>query len=147
MLDLYCLDDFKVEIEKLSKYKSYASLEAEVLKHFHGKTIAEARNGTLLNASETMPYVKKRIKGSGGYRVYFLAIIKENCLYLMYVHPKTGPEGSENITREARTEFLNKVIDAITMDEGLYKVAPDAKKQKLVFTKKKKGEPELKITV
>ncbi len=139
MLKLYCLEDFKVEIEKLSKKKPYASLEAEVLKHFYGKTMEEARSGVLLNASNTTPYVKKRLKGSGGYRVYFLAIIKDYCLYLLFVHPKTGPEGSSNVTDEAKADFLNQAIDAIASDKGLYEVTPDAKKKKLVFTEKQEA--------
>lgn len=57
----------------------------------------------------------------------------------MYVHPKTGPGGSENITDEAKKHFYKKVTTCLVTDEGLYELNPAADRQKLLFTAKKKS--------
>jgi hypothetical protein len=141
-MHLYCLEDFKEAVGKLAKSKSYATVERAIIEHFCGKTVDEVRNGVNLNNSDTVPYIKKRLEGSGGFRVYFLLLIKNDCLYLMYVHPKTGAEGSENITDDAKKDFYKKVLACIKADDGLYHVRPNTKGDKLVFSVKKAGELE-----
>src|SRR5690606_7642 len=94
---IYCLDDFRKEFEKLRTKKSYNNLEIEIIRYFFDKTSEELRSGTRLNQSNDTPYIKKRLSGSGGYRFYFLLLIKKDSLYLMFVHPKTGPAGASNI--------------------------------------------------
>lgn len=73
---LYCLEDFKEAVEKLGKSKAHATIEQTIVAYFCDKTLEEVRSGTNLNNSETAPYIKKRLEGSGGYRVYFLLLIK-----------------------------------------------------------------------
>lgn len=46
--------------------------------------------------------------GKGGYRLYFLLIIRKESLYLMFVHPKTGSYGSENMTEESKAYLYKK---------------------------------------
>ena len=139
-MHLYCLADFKEAVGSLAKRKAYATVEQTIIEHFCGKTVEQVRSGTVLNNSDAVPYLKKRLEGSGGFRVYFLLLIKNDCLYLMYVHPKTGPAGSENITDEAKKAFYKKVLACIKADNGLYHVAADATGRKLLFSVKKKGE-------
>ena len=139
-MHVFCLADFKEAVGKLAKSKAYATIEQTIIEHFCGKTVEQVRNGTILNNSDTVPYIKKRLEGSGGFRAYFLLLIKNDCLYLMYIHPKRGPEGSENITDEAKKAFYKKVLTCIKSDDGLYHVVPDATRSKLLFPVKKKGE-------
>ena len=89
-MDIFCLEDFKVEFEKLKGKKSYSSIEDDIIKYFFGKNAQELSSGVRLNNSRETPYIKKRINGSGGFRFYYLLIIKDEKLYLMFVHPKTG---------------------------------------------------------
>jgi hypothetical protein len=138
-MNLYCLEDFKTAVEKLGKNKSYSNIEQSVIEYYCNKSIDQVKSGVNLNASDTVPYLKKRLEGSGGYRVYFLILIKNDCLYLMYIHPKTGAEGSENITEEARKGFYKKILACIKTDEGLYDVKPDADGKKLLFSVKAKS--------
>lgn len=122
MVDIYCLEDFKDKFEKLSSNKKYKDLESEIIDYFFEKEIADVISGTRLNHSDTEPYIKKRIAGSGGYRVYFLLLIKKEKLYLMFVHPKTGPEGSDNITDESKAYLYKKILKYIK-EEQLYKLS------------------------
>lgn len=142
-MNVYCMEDFKKEVEKLKNKDSYADIEKEIIEYFFGqtKTIADIKSGDLLNNSDDRPYIKKRLRGRGGFRVYFLLIIIEKCVYLMYVHPKSGTFGSDNITTEAKSNFLDKMNKAIGSN-ALYVVKPDSKNTKLVFTNKKENIPQ-----
>lgn len=135
MMQIFCLEDFKREIQKLTKNNSYSSLEKDIINYFFNKTGEELNNGIILNASLTTPYIKKRLEGSGGFRVYFYLIIKNNCLYLLYIHPKSGKYGSSNVSNEAKKGLLKKVIAALKTDE-FYVVTPDHTNIKLNFSKK-----------
>ncbi|MBA4744287.1 MAG: hypothetical protein H2058_03425 [Muricauda sp.] len=134
-MTIYCLEDFKVEFEKLISKKSYKSLEREIIKYFFNKPAKDLCSGTRLNHSSDAPYIKKRLKGRGGFRCYFLLIIKEEDLYLMFVHPKTGNFGSENITDESKAYLYKKVLDCIKSDD-LYELELDEYKKHLIFSKK-----------
>jgi len=140
-MTIYCIEKFKIQIEFLESRKQYKEIKKDISDYFHGKQIAQLCSGTRPNNSDVTPYIKKRINGSGGYRLYFLVLIKDNNIYLMFVHPKTGPEGSENITDEAKAEFYKIVLSSIQSQE-LYEV--DTNNQTLTFTKVPMQAPKKK---
>ena len=131
-MKIFCIEDFKIGFEKLKKNNSYSSIEKDIIEYFFNKDIQELISGTRLNNSDTTPYIKKRLKGRGGFRVYFLVIIKEETLYLMYLHPKTGSSGYENITDESKAFLYKKVLDCIK-NNNLFMVTVE--NNKLVFNK------------
>lgn len=131
---LYCLEDFKVEFEKLKSKNSYKTIEQEVINYFFGKTSQELCTGVRLNNSIDSPYIKKRLGGRGGFRIYFLLILKNDSLYLMFVHPKTGSQGSGNITDESKAYLYKKVLKCIK-SEDLYKLSLDESKKIINFNK------------
>lgn len=133
-MTILCLEDFKVEFDKLKSKKSYRTIEDDLINYFFNKTIEQLCSGTRLNQSNEAPYIKKRIKGRGGFRFYYLLIIKNNRLYLMYVHPKTGPNASSNIDDKSKTYLYKKVYEAIKSND-LYKIELDEEGRKLVFIK------------
>ena len=116
-MNIYCLEDFKLAFDKLKTKKSYRTIEHDLISYFFNKNINQLLSGTRLNQSDTAPYIKKRIKGSGGFRVYFLILIKNENLYLMFVHPKTGTLGGRNITDKSKTALYKKVYQAIENDD------------------------------
>lgn len=79
-MKILCLEDFKIGFEKMRKKNSYSSIEKDIIDYFFNRDIQELTSGTRLNNSDITPYIKKRLKGSGGFRVYFLLIIKEEKL-------------------------------------------------------------------
>jgi hypothetical protein len=133
-MDLYCLEDFKVEFEKLNSKKSYKTIENDLINYFFDKSTQELASGIRLNNSDDIPYIKKRLRGSGGFRCYYLLIIKDEALYLMFVHPKTGSKGSENITDESKAYLYKKVLECIK-SEDLYKLTLNDSKTKINFQK------------
>lgn len=135
-MTIFCLEDFKVEFEKLKSKKNYNSLGTDIIGYFFGKTVQELCSGTRLNNSDKTPYLKKRLKGSGGFRLYFLIIIKDEKLFLMFVHPKTGPNASENITDDSKAYLYKKILNCIKIND-LYRVELSESKTELIFTKLK----------
>ncbi len=133
-MNIYCLDDFKVVFEKLNSKKSYNTIESDLIEYFFDKSVEELSSGTRLNNSDDTPYIKKRLRGSGGFRCYFLLIIKNESIYLMFVHPKTGSKGSENITDESKAYLYKKVLECIK-SEDLYKLTLDETQTKINFVK------------
>ena len=133
-MKIFCLEDFKVEFEKLSSKKSYRDLEKEIIDYFFEKSVQDLESGVRLNNSDDSPYIKKRLKGRGGYRCYFLIVLKNDSLYLMFVHPKTGTSGSSNITDESKTYLYKKVFKSIQNQE-LYELNLDESKKQIIFSK------------
>ncbi|NCO56007.1 MAG: hypothetical protein COS14_03965 [Bacteroidetes bacterium CG02_land_8_20_14_3_00_31_25] len=136
-MEIYCIEDFKVEYEKLISKKSYSSLNQDIIDYFFGKPFQELCSGTRLNNNDETPYIKKRLGGRGGFRVYFLLILKGERLYLMFVHPKTGSMGSENINDESKTYLYKKVLSCIKFG-NLYKVEINVTNNTLVYKREQK---------
>ncbi len=136
-MKVFCLENFKEEFCKLKGKKAYKTLESDIIKYFFHKDIAELNSGTRLNQNAEAPYIKKRINGSGGFRFYFLILLKEENLYLMFVHPKNGPDGSSNITDESKALLLKKVHDSIINGDLLNVEVVD---KTLFFKKNEKKE-------
>lgn len=134
-MKIYCLSEFLNEVERLKKKNSYSDIEVEISDHFFGKTIDQICNGNLLNASKDTPYIKKRLKGRGGYRLYCLLIIRDDSVYLMFVHPKTGSLGYESLSREKIKSLQKDLFEAIKSDD-LFEVTFEG--EKLDFAKKSK---------
>lgn len=133
-MEIYCLEDFKVEFDKLKSKKSYNNLEQEIIDYFFNKTANQLCSGTRLNHSDEAPYIKKRLGGSGGFRCYFLLIIKNDKLYLMFVHPKTGSQGAENITDDSKAHLYKKVLKCIETN-NLYNLKLNKTKTGIIFNK------------
>ncbi|MBA4303664.1 MAG: hypothetical protein C0424_05510 [Sphingobacteriaceae bacterium] len=114
---IYCTETFRAQFAKLIKKTSYADLEEELINHFFNKDIAQLSTGTRLNNSDTTPYIKKRLAGSGGYRMYYLLLIKDGNVYLMFVHPKSGSMGYDNITDASKAALYKEVLKCIQHNE------------------------------
>ena len=112
-MTIFCLEDFKIQFEKLKKNNSYSSIEKDIIEYFFDKEISQLASGTRLNNSDDIPYIKKRLNGSGGFRIYFLLVIKNERVYLLFLHPKTGSLGYENITDDSKALLYKKVLEGI----------------------------------
>lgn len=133
-MNIFCLAEFKIEFEKLKSKNSYNSIEKDVIDYFFDKSVQDLSSGTRLNNSNETPYIKKRINGRGGFRFYFLLIIKDENLYLMFVHPKTGSLGYENITDESKAYLYKKILECIKTKE-LLELTLNSEKTNIIFKK------------
>jgi hypothetical protein len=118
-MEIYCLSIFKDECDKILGKNSYKNLTEELYNYFSEKEISDILSGTRLNNSANEPYVKKRLDGRGGYRIYYLVKVLTGKVYLMFIHPKTGSMGSDNITPDAKAKIYKEVLEAIKTDNLL----------------------------
>lgn len=129
---IYCLEEFKNAFDKLKSKNSYKTLEQDTIDYFFNKSAQELSSGTRLNHCDQVPYLKKRMGGRGGFRFYYLIMIKNDAVYLMFVHPKTGVFGAENITDESKALLYKKVLHCIETKD-FYKLSLDQKGRKIIF--------------
>ncbi|MCE7063820.1 hypothetical protein [Dyadobacter sp. CY326] len=78
------------------------------------------------------PFLKKRLNGSGGFCAYYYIVIKDDCLYLAFVHPKTGKYGMNNISDEYKRLLAKEVLEAIK-SKAFYKVEVSEVKSQIIF--------------
>jgi hypothetical protein len=112
-MTVFALEEFKIEFDKLKKKNSYATIEKEIISYFFSDNPSQINSGVRLNNSDTVPYIKKRLNGSGGLRIYFLLIILDEKVYLMFVHPKTGSLGYDNISDKSKGWLYKKALNDI----------------------------------
>lgn len=120
-MDILCSPDFYTEYNRLIKHKQYQDLPSIVGDYFFDKTIDQLKSGTRLNGSSPVPFIKKRLEGRGGYRVYYYLILKDDYAFLSFIHPKTGPAGSENITPETQKKLSNDIVTYLS-NQDYYKI-------------------------
>lgn len=146
-MNIYCTPRFKAEFDKLYSKKSYKNIEQLMIDYFFNKD-QNLLSGTNLNRSNIVPFIKKRIEGRGGFRFYFIILIKEDSLYLSYVHPKSGSLGIDNINNEFKAKIQKEVFECIKSNDLL--IVTQNEKKKLDFSEPFPGtyiiEDESKIS-
>lgn len=130
-MKIFCTAEFEKIFKKLSRKNAYRDLEREIIEYFFAEKI-DFSGGRRLGGHAENPYIKKRLGGSGGYRTYFYVVVKQDNLYLMFLHPKTGPDGSPNITDDAKTQLLKDLILDIKLGRLLSVTKHETRKQ-LIF--------------
>jgi hypothetical protein len=131
-MKIFCTEGFKNEYDALIKKKSYQSLEKQIIKFFIGTTVDQVNSSNTLNGGYPNPFIKKRLEGSGGYRIYYYLYIAKENIYLSFVHPKTGSMGRANITNKEIAALMTDTANAIETN-NLYTLSKE--NEKLVFTK------------
>lgn len=133
-MEIFCLEVFKEEYEKLISKKNYVIVKQKIIDYFFDKSIDDLLSGTRLNNSNITPYIKKRLGGRGGFRIYFLLLIKDECLYLMFLHPKTGSMGAETIDDDSKAYLYKKVLASIK-NKDLFSLTLDETKSNIIFSR------------
>lgn len=132
-MKIFSTPEFKSEFEKLIRKNSYIYLHAEIIQCYFDKKIEECLSGVKLNGHSPNPFIKKRLNGSGGSRLYLFAFTLDNSIYLSFIHPKSGNLGYENVSNIKKTQLINDIVDCIKNND-LYFVTCCEKKEILIFT-------------
>jgi hypothetical protein len=133
-MKIFSTPEFKIEFEKLIRKNSYKYLSEELISSYFEKNIEDCLDGTKLNGHSPNPFIKKRLGGSGGARLYLMAVITGNSIYFSFIHPKSGALGYENISNSKKTQLLKDVVECVRNND-LYEVVCCEKKQNLIFNK------------
>lgn len=138
---VFATPEFKTEYDKLHKNNSYKDFAQDIISSYFGKDFNACLSGTRLNGNSKNPFIKKRISGSGGGRLYLLAVVSKESIYFTFLSPKSGSHGSDNLTDEKITELLETVYVCIDTSQ-LFIVSASQNNKDLVFTPFKKKEDD-----
>ena len=87
-MKVFSTPEFKSEFEKLIRKNAYKYLSEEIISCYLGdKLIEDCLEGTKLNGHSPNPFIKKRLGGSGGSRLYLFAVITADAIYFSFIHP------------------------------------------------------------
>lgn len=136
---LNCIEDFKNEYQKLIKNNSYKSLSKYIIDSFFKDNkvlnLEELDSAVRINNNKEIPFIKARLGGSSGFRIYYYLIkIKGEC-YLVHVYPKTGKKGQSNITPKLKKEIYSTLLMSIKQNR-IYAISVSDDNKKIIFTKK-----------
>jgi len=112
-MEFYCIPEFEVEFNSLRLKNNYSNLPDLLFDEFNSIDISGLKSGTNLIPGKGIYYIKRRIAGSSGYRVYYVIDEKNNKAYFGFIHPKTGPEGIANIGHKFKTANFKSIFAAI----------------------------------
>lgn len=133
MIDLNCfyIDKFKKEYDGIIKKKSYKDIEEKISKFLNTNNFNKFVSGARINGSNEKPFIKKRLR-RGGYRLYYLLDIEKEKIFLVFVHPKTGSLGYDNINDGFKKRIYKLIIKSIK-EKKYYRLGSDNSKLKLQF--------------
>ena len=87
-MNVFCIEDFITEVHDLQKHKPYRGIQKEIIDAIFFKSLEELKSGTLLNNDNDRCYIKKRICGSAGYRIYYYLLVVSENIYLPFNLPE-----------------------------------------------------------
>lgn len=127
-MEVYCTTLFQKEFEKICKKKNYPDCHSEFVEYFLKQDFKDIPSGDMLYGPPEMALWKKRLPDSSGYRFYFFASIASECVFLAFVHPKTGPLGTPNVKDQFKKQMHRDVLSEIkegTLTKVTYDLAND----------------------
>lgn len=133
-MNIYCTTEFYNEFNKLCRKKSYSNLESLLIKTFFAEDLTIntlIQHGDNLNRNNNTPFIKARIGGRSNYRCYYL-IVKNDNVYLSFIHPKTGSLGYSNVDKKKKSRIIKSTIKDIK-ERNFYKL--DVVENQLTFKK------------
>jgi hypothetical protein len=113
-MTICCTHEFKKVYDKLVKKNSHADLEQAIIDWLFGRTVDELRAATVLNGSSPNPFLKKRLNGSGGYRLYYSLIASKKLVISSALHPKTNFMGKSTLSSAEITAAIEDVANSFT---------------------------------
>ncbi len=118
-MDVFCTKRFFKEYNNFLSNKSYRSVNDLLYNYLFDKNVSDVLSGTKLNGSCPIPYVKKRLGGRGGFRLYYIVVPDKEKVYLLYIHPKSGSLGADNINDETKALLYKEGLECTNNNDLL----------------------------
>ena len=109
-MEIKCTPVFFQNLRKIERKPSHKKIESLISDHFFNKEFSDLLSGMRIHDIPRKPFIKKRLGGKGGYRIYYVADENEEIIYLLYLHPKTGAFSQSNITAEQKVNCLKELV-------------------------------------
>jgi len=145
-MDIFLTTEFVSEVTSILKNNSYADCEDSLIGSIFTQKIDQIKSTgckRLGGNADSNPFLRKRIEiahagKSGGYRLYFWLFIKEENVYLLFIHPKAGKKGGENLTVEKQKELVN-TFKTCKNNGTFIQVEYDNNQNKIIYCSNKKA--------
>lgn len=143
-MNFFCTDRVKTDIEKLEKKPSYSNLRLLFYEYLvsHSKPQDWKSGSRLCLDNENFHFIKRYFGGSGAYRLCYVLAIRNGEVTIAGVYPKTGSQGSSNLTDEGKVMILNEAHDGIR-NNSRFKIKLDSEKKSISFELEEKKENEI----
>ncbi|MCB9230230.1 MAG: hypothetical protein H6581_01085 [Bacteroidia bacterium] len=112
-MEIKCTSSFEQQLAKLEKKKSYAGISRLISEYFFTNSFQELLSGVRIHDIPNKPFIKKRLGGKGGFRIYYVADQIKEIIYLLFIHPKTGTLGQANISDEEKVASIHELVAAV----------------------------------
>jgi hypothetical protein len=121
-MKVFCTGYFLEVISDLEKKNNYSGIFKDVCTYFSDKNIDELHitKDILRNSPGIHSINKYRIPNStigigkrGSYRCISMCNVKSDKIFVDFIYPKTGSEGSENITKEGIKSIAINITNSI----------------------------------
>lgn len=149
-MDVFATEEFISELKSIVKNSSHKECEKTIVSSISNKTFDELKEGSMRLGGniDLNPFLRKRIGKddsgkSGGYRAYIWLFKKEDCIYLLFIHPKSGGrKAGSNLTNEKQKEIVTNFLKD-KKDNKLVALSFCSENKKFIFKKKKEKEKEV----
>jgi hypothetical protein len=141
---IFCTDRVKKDITKLSKKSSYSNLKSLIYEFISKReSIEDWMDGSRIHiGNPNFICVKKRLGGSGGYRMYYLLTIKDEEITVAAIYPKTGSKGGSDLSDYGKTACIGEALDQI-IENSRWRIDLNSVDLTIEFKKENKEIKEL----
>lgn len=80
-----------------------------------------------------IPHIRIRLGGAGGYRVYYILILKNDEVIISGLHPKTGTKQKSTYKNEEIKASLREALSACRSRNLMCPITLDHKNKTIVF--------------
>ncbi|MNK36663.1 hypothetical protein D3C87_552180 [compost metagenome] len=115
-MEVFCLEEFKASYETLLKNNSYSNLKNLINTDLINSETPE-KHASKISGTLEIPYLKKRLGGSSGYRTYCLYVKVDGKLFLANIYPKTGSKKKNTIGPAEEKRLYNLLLTAIKTEQ------------------------------
>lgn len=127
-MKVYCTSRFISEFTDLEKKNNYASIFEDVCCYFQNKNIQELHitkdilritpNVVSLNKYR-IPNNSMGIGKRGSFRCICMCNIASDAVYIDYIYPKSGSDGSDNVTKDGIKLIIGNINSSIKQGQIL----------------------------
>lgn len=108
-MNVYVSKEFKKRFLKLKKKPSYKDIGSLISQLFFDKNFSDLLSGARIHSIPGKSFIKKRLGGRGGFRIYYIAEETTENIFLLFIHPKYGPFAQSNIQSEEKVSCLREL--------------------------------------
>lgn len=129
------------DVFKLEKKGSYSDLRSLLFDFISKKeTLEDWKEGTRIHlGNPNFLFLKKRIGGSGGYRMYYLLTIHGDEITIAALYPKFGTKGGSDLSDSGKIESIREALDGIVSKTRLKIITLPDKKSIIFETEEKQN--------